>query len=357
MFYVNSYVSVVIAIGVARAMHGKRQELSRWRRLGSYELIQCIGEGGMGQVWQARHRLLARPAAVKLIRPEAAKRLDKSSPNTMPERFDKEAKVTARLRSPHTVELYDYGLSDEGVLYFAMEYLDGVDLFRMVKLFGPLPPERVVHLLIQACWSLSEAHALGLIHRDIKPANLFLSRAGTMVDHLKVLDFGLTWLDPSQSSPELSDLPAELSMVGKVQGTPAFMAPEVALGREIDGRADLYCLGLVAFWLLTGELAFPGKGSAAIMMAQAYEEARPVSLVSSFDIPPELDAVIASLLAKEPDARPSSASELKMLLESLELHQKWTQEQANAWWNQLDETRSQSSAGVSGDALTTRSTK
>jgi hypothetical protein len=198
--------------------------------VGSYRLISKLGAGGMGEVWLARHRLLARPAAVKLIQREAAPGRDREQ---LMRRFQREAEVTAGLRSPHTVQLYDFGVDDNGSFYYVMELLQGLDLQQIVSRFGPQPAERATVLLRQACRSLAEAHEHGLVHRDIKPANLFVARMGSEYDYLKILDFGIVKDRPGE------DLTA-LSAQNVLQGTPAFMAPEVVLGdREVDGRADL----------------------------------------------------------------------------------------------------------------------
>ena len=208
--------------------------------LGHYRLLEKLGEGGMGEVWRARHQLLARPCAVKLIRPD---RLGGSRRDAALERFRREARTIARLSSPNTVRLYDFGLSESGSLYFVMELLRGLDLYALVKDFGPLPPERVVSVLRQACRSLAEAHEAGLLHRDVKPHNLFLCRLGLECDVVKVLDFGLV---KSVGGEEDAQLTAE----GTLTGTPAYMPPERAAGGPGDARSDIYALGCVAWWML-----------------------------------------------------------------------------------------------------------
>ena len=206
--------------------------------LDRYRLVEKLGSGGMGDVWLAKHQLLARPAAVKVIRPEALGNVERRE--SMIQRFQREAQTTATLSSPNTVRLYDFGVSETGSFYFVMELLNGIDLESMLERFGPLPPERVVMLLRQSCRSLSEAHAAGLVHRDIKPANLFVCRMGREFDFLKVLDFGVV-------KRATSDQDVLLTGKGGITGTPAYMAPEFILGGdEVDGRADLYALGCVA---------------------------------------------------------------------------------------------------------------
>ena len=217
--------------------------------LGHYRLLEKLGEGGMGEVWRARHQLLARPCAVKLIRPD---RLGGRDREAAVERFRLEARSIARLTSPNTVRLYDFGVSESGSLYFVMELLRGLDLFALVKDFGPLPPERVVSVLRQACRSLGEAHEAGLLHRDVKPANLFLCRLGLECDVAKVLDFGLV-------KSVAGDDDAQITKEGAFTGTPAYLPPERAAGGPGDARSDIYSLGCVAFWMLTGRTVFTGE--------------------------------------------------------------------------------------------------
>ena len=206
-------------------------EVKRARELGSYRLEEKLGEGGMGEVWRARHRMLARPAAIKLIRPSVAGHARPGVSEEAVRRFEREAQVIARLRSPHTVELFDFGIAADGAFYYVMELLDGLDADSLLRRFGPIPPERAIYLLRQVCHSLSEAQSCGLVHRDIKPANIFLCRYGEEYDFVKVLDFGIVGAirDPADANPALTRENA-------VQGTPAFIAPEQAMGTA-RGRA------------------------------------------------------------------------------------------------------------------------
>ena len=207
------------------------REVVRARELGSYRLEERLGQGGMGEVWRARHRMLARPAAIKLIRRDALAS-DPASAEVAATRFEREAQVIASLQSPHTVELYDFGRTEDGALYYVMELLDGVDLDAFVRRFGPLPAERVVYLLCQACSSLAELHRRGLVHRDIKPANIYLCRRGIEHDVVKVLDFGLV----KQLAPAELAKSRALTRTDAVAGTPDYMAPEMAMGNR-RGRA------------------------------------------------------------------------------------------------------------------------
>ena len=214
----------------------------------------------MGEVWRARHRLLIRPAAIKLIRQRALGAMA-GDPELLVRRFEREARATAALTSPHTVQLYDFGVTEDGRLYYVMELLDGLDLDTLVRQHGPLPAERVVHLLRQVCSALQDAHGNGLVHRDIKPANVVVSRAGTTFDFVKVLDFGLVKLDSARSADKDA---IKLSAEGSWSGTPGYMAPEVVLGAaDTDHRVDLYALGCVAYWLLTGKMVFEGENAHA----------------------------------------------------------------------------------------------
>ncbi len=288
--------------------------------LGGYRLVEQIGAGGMGEVWRAEHRHLARPAAVKLVRPVGHPR----DFQAVLSRFKREAGATARLGSPHTVELYDFGVSEGGTFYYVMELLQGMDLHSLVNRFGPMPPERVVHLLVQVCRSLQEAHAEGLVHRDIKPANLVSCRLGSEFDFVKVLDFGMVTASPDEDTA--------LTQPGGIAGTPGYLAPEsLEAGVELDGRADIYSLGCVAWWLMTGEPVFPGLAGLGLVFAHARKPAPRLRSVLP-DAPEALDTLVAECLAKSPDERPQSATELITRLASIPLSQPWTDERAVGWW-------------------------
>jgi serine/threonine-protein kinase len=335
------FFCAILAWAPAQVLNQLKAALRRARRLGSYELRERLGAGGMGEVWRASHRLLARPAAVKLIRPEVLGARSQEAREDLIRRFEREAQVTASLESPHTVELYDFGVSADGVLFYVMELLHGVDLDTLIERFGPLPCERVVHLLAQACDSLEDAHACGLIHRDIKPANLFVSRKGGHVDFLKILDFGLVkrW-----SRDEDAALSRGLATTGisidqtaseKILGTPAFLAPEMATGEQsIDHRADLYALGCVGYWMLTGEYVFSESSVMGMAVAHVTRQPEPPSKRVTHAIVPELEAVLMSCLEKDREARPKSAAALRQALEAVPLSDPWTRERAHAWWQQ-----------------------
>ncbi len=313
-----------MAFASARVMFNLSSDVRRAREMGAYRLEKQIGAGGMGEVWRANHRMLARPAAVKLIRPDQIRTHDAQ---TTLRRFEQEAQATAALRSPHTIEIYDFGLSDDDVFYYVMELLDGFDLDTFVKLHGAQSPARTIHILRQACHSLHEAHAAGLVHRDIKPANLFVCRYGSDVDFVKVLDFGLV----AEKSGESADH-TKLTQKGLVIGSPAFMAPEMAMGGAVDGRADLYALGCIAYWLLTGHLVFEAASATEAIIHHARDVPQPPSAFSEFDIPAELDAIVMACLEKDPNQRPRTARELSERLETVGLTDTWTAEQRERWW-------------------------
>ncbi len=271
--------------------------------------------------------MLARPAAIKLIRRDALG-ADASSLETALARFEREAHVTAGLQSPHTVGLYDFGVSDEGSLYYVMELLDGIDLESLVRRFGPLPAERAVHILRQVCLSLGEAHRRDLIHRDIKPANLFLCQHAFEHDFVKVLDFGLA----KHSSTYAARDEISVTDTATVPGTPAYLAPETVLGKPVDGRADLYALGCVAFWLLTGRRVFEEETAVATILAHTSATPDFPSACSEMPIPASLDALVLACLAKDPADRPDTAEELARNLDAIELDAPWTADRAAAWW-------------------------
>ena len=314
-----------IAAGIC---YGLAIEVKRAREMGAYRLVELLGRGGMGEVWRAQHRMLARPAAIKLIRPSALGVNRATRALELTKRFEREAQATATLRSPHTIVVYDYGVGQDGTFYYVMELLEGYSLQALVSRHGPVPPERAVHLLVQACQSLAEAHSAGMVHRDIKPANLFACRLGLEVDFVKVLDFGLVkTLGPHH--PGMEDLTREDGF----NGTPAFMPPELALGTHpVGGQADLYALGCVAYWLLTGQKVFPGTNAIQMVIDHARTAPVPVSQRALQRIPPALEDIVMRCLRKEPAERPATARELECELAALGMAQAWSEEQAPQWW-------------------------
>jgi serine/threonine-protein kinase len=325
---VNSAIAVGFAYLGARVVYGLGREVAAARELGSYRLTGKLGQGGMGEVWRAEHRLLARPAAIKLIRRAAGPQAPPAASSDAVRRFQREAQAIAGLRSPHTVELFDFGIADDGSFYYVMELLDGLDADTLVRRYGPLPPARAIHLLQQVCHSLSEAESCGLVHRDIKPANIFICRYGEDLDFVKVLDFGIVKRADEEPAPS----PA-LTKENAIQGTPAFIAPEQALGScVLDGRADIYATGCVAYWLLTGKLVFTSDTALGLMLHHASTAPLPPSACTDQPIPPALDALVLACLAKEPAGRPQSARELSHSLGSIREMPHWTPDRAREWW-------------------------
>jgi serine/threonine-protein kinase len=324
-----NFVAAGWAIPASRHLHSLGAQVSKERAMGSYQLVEPIGRGGMGEVWKAKHRMLARTAAIKLIRPEVL-----AADDLLVRRFEREARAIAGLRSPHTVALYDFGSTDDGRFYYVMELLQGFDLEALVDRFGPLPPPRVAYLLKQVCKSLSEAHQRGLVHRDIKPRNLFSCHLGTDYDFVKVLDFGLV-----KSMVPIGDTLTQLT-AGVVTGTPAYMAPEAATGTgEVDGRADLYAVGCVAHWLLTGHTLFSRDSPMAMLLAHVQEMPDPPSRRSRQPVPASLDRIVMSCLEKDPARRPQTAAELYAHLSECDCGEPWTPEGAAEWWRRhVDET-------------------
>ncbi len=340
----------------AEARAVAKRAVAEAQDLGSYRLVSRLGAGGMGEVWRAEHRLLARQAAIKLIRPEA------NSGAEGQERFRREAQTLATLRSRNTIELFDYGVTDDGMFFYVMELLDGMDLETLVTRFGPQPPARVCSLLMQACSSLAEAHAAGLVHRDIKPANLYLCRAADEVDVLKILDFGLVRSLGDVQTPGPSSLEelekelesesrsksesesgsgsqsqsvplSKLTAAGVLMGTPDYMAPEQILAHETDGRADIYALGCVAYYVLTGKVPFPGKEQIALLLAHLQETPPPLEGRVP-GLPPEMARIIMRCMAKAPEDRPATASVIKHELMAIQFpaDNAWTEETASGFW-------------------------
>ncbi|UCF19781.1 MAG: serine/threonine protein kinase [Gemmatimonadota bacterium] len=328
--FVYGYVaSIILSYIAARIIYRLGTDIRRAREMGSYHLLDLIGRGGMGEVWRAEHNMLARPAAIKLIS-RGAVAAEPSAMDNILTRFEREAQVTASLQSPHTVELYDFGISEQGTFYYVMELLDGIDLESLVRRLGPLAPERVVHILRQTCLSLGEAHRRELVHRDIKPANLFLCQRAFEYDFVKVLDFGLV----KHGSKFEVQAGEPVTKAGTVPGTPAYMAPEMALGKgEIDGRADIYALGCVAYWLLTGRRVFEEDTPVATLLAHVNTAPLPPSARTDLPIPAELESLVLACLSKDPAKRPQSAEELGRRLDETGLQALWTSDRAREWWS------------------------
>jgi serine/threonine-protein kinase len=312
-------VFAVTTLVISRIIYGLRVRL---RSLGSYELKERLGTGGMGEVWRAEHGMLARPAAIKMVR---AATVGSSGDTTASfERFEQEAQAIARLTCPNTIHLYDFGRAEDGSFYYVMELLDGLDLETLVAKHGPQRPARVCYILQQVCRSLHEAHLVRLVHRDIKPANIYLCRYGAEQDFVKVLDFGLV-----KAHSEPSDV--GITRDGVTVGTPAYMAPEMIVGDvPIDGRTDLYALGCVGYWLLTGTRVFEADRPTGILVKHAKEEPVPPSQRTELEVPENLERAIMACLQKNPGDRPPSAQALREELRALDLG--WSEMDAAEWW-------------------------
>ncbi len=296
-----------------------RREAFEARLLGQYRLTRPIGAGGMGEVYLAEHQLLKRPCVVKLIRPE------KTGDPKVLARFQREVRATAKLSHWNTVEIFDYGRTADGTFYYVMEFLPGVSLGELVDRFGPLPPGRAIYLLRQACDALAEAHDAGLIHRDIKPGNIFVATRGGVRDVVKLLDFGLV-------KPLLDDEPLDLTAEGTITGSPLFISPEQALGEaHPDGRCDVYSLGAVGYYMLTGLPPFAGDKALKVIFAHAHEPVVPPSEHDP-EVPADLEAVILRCLEKNPADRFQTAAEMADALAACRSAAGWSRKQAAEWW-------------------------
>lgn len=311
--------AIITCTVISRVIYGLRAEVREARQFGQYVLERKLGEGGMGEVYQARHGMMRRPSAIKLLRGNRAGELDLR-------RFEREVQLTARLTHPNTITLFDYGRTEDDVFYYAMELLDGATLQQIVEADGAQPAGRVVRILAMACGALTEAHAIGLIHRDIKPPNIMLCTQGGEHDVVKVLDFGLV--------KEL-ELDRDVKLTGKsaVTGTPQYMAPESILEPDsVDARTDIYALGTVAYYLLAGVDVFDGKSVVEICAQHLHQEPRSLS-GRGLVVPPDLEAIVLACLHKDPDHRPQSAVELRQRVEACGV-QPWDTQRARSWWRE-----------------------
>ena len=323
-----SYACAFVVVVPAKVLHRLSRRLKEAQELGSYQLIERLGHGGMGEVWRAEHRFLARDAAIKLVRPEVLGARNEEEAQTVLRRFEREAQATAALNSPHTIQVFDFGITQEGTFYYVMELLAGRDLESLVREFGPLPAARTIYLLRQVCHSLADAHVRGLVHRDIKPANIYVCRMGLDYDFAKVLDFGLVKIRNRSSNAD------SLTTVHQsTTGTPAYMAPECILGDvDVDRRVDVYALGCVAFFALTGSLVFEAENSMQMLMHHLHTEPTRPSERSELPIPRELDDLVLACLQKDPARRPQNAGELLGMAYSCHCSDGWGQEEARHWW-------------------------
>ena len=302
----------------SRQIYGLQKDVARAQRLGQYTLEDKIGEGGMGAVYRARHSFLRRPTAIKLIRSQVA------SADTLA-RFEREVQLTSALTNPNTIAVYDYGRTEDGIFYYAMEYLPGIPLDRLIKDDGPQPAARVVHLLKQICASLAEAHGVGLVHRDVKPANVMLCARGGLYDVVKVLDFGLV--------KDVAADDAALTAAHHIVGTPLYMAPESINGSTpVDARSDVYAVGGVAYALITGHPVFSGKSGVDIIGHHLHSIPLPPSQKLGVAVDPFLERLILRCLSKRPEDRPADAGALLAQIEEGWTGATWTQAEARTWW-------------------------
>ncbi len=311
-----------LAFHSSRRAESLEQTVAEGERLGQYTLIERIGEGGLGVVYRARHARLRRPTAVKLLKSEAV------TPPAL-RRFEREVQQTAELTHPNTIAVYDYGRSESGTFYYAMEYLSGITVGELLAREGKVPLARTLYILRQLLGSLEEAHGVGLIHRDVKPANVMINHRGGRFDVVKVLDFGLAKeIDPGPES--------DITERGLVGGTALYIAPErLAESGRPDGRSDLYAVGVMAFLMLTGREPYGGETPVEICAATIGS---PVPRVSDDwgEVPPRVDGLVFDCMAKDPKDRPASAAKLEALLAGIQADHPWSQEEAVAWWEKAE---------------------
>jgi serine/threonine-protein kinase len=324
-------MAIILGLGAAIAIFGSyklselQQEAMAARKLGQYRLLRKLGSGGMGEVYLAEHVLLRRSCAVKLIRP------DQAGDRVNLTRFEREVRAMATLTHWNTVEVYDYGHTEDGTFYYAMEYLPGLSLQELVERTGPLPPERAVHLLRQLCGALAEAHALGVIHRDIKPSNVIVCERGAVADVVKLLDFGLVACAGVGAQCEGGE---KLTLQGTILGSPPYMAPEQALGKgELDARTDIYSLGGLAYFLLTGQPPFQRETAMETLVAHVHEAPTPLRDLRP-EVPADLAEVVMRCLEKGPEARYPDAESLEQALEQCACADLWGRREARRWWQQ-----------------------
>src|SRR5262252_489169 len=326
VLYMPNVACAVVAALPAHVLHRLGGRLRQAQEMGSYQHVELLGRGGLGEVWRARHRFLARDAAIKLIRPELVGAGSDRDTFAMLRRFEREARATASLSSPHTIQVFDFGATADHSFYYVMELLEGRDLQALVREFGPVPAGRALHLLRQICHSLAEAHSRGLVHGDVTPSNIYACRMGLDYDFVKVLDFGLV----KSRAPRSLD---SQSRIHTVTGTPAFMAPEIVLGADVDQRADVYAIGCVAYYLLTGQAVFEGDTPSALFSQHLQARPLPPSRRTELPISREIDALVLACLAKDPRRRPQDAAAVLEMLSHCQTHDQWDNTLARIWWD------------------------
>jgi eukaryotic-like serine/threonine-protein kinase len=329
VYYAPNYACAFVAAVPSHVLQRLGRRLRHVQEMGSYHLVEMLGRGGMGEVWRARHRLLARDAAIKLVRPELLGASTESDARTMLLRFEREAQATAALSSPHTIQVFDFGVTRDRTFYYVMELLTGRDLDSLVRQFGPLSASRTLFLLRQICHSLADAHARGLVHRDVTPSNVYACRMGIEYDFVKVLDFGLVTFDAPRTLERTLLTGAHMTT-----GTPAYMAPEVILERAVDQRADVYAVGCVAYFLLTGQLVFEADTPMKMFIEHLQAQPIPPSQRTELPIPREVDELVLACLEKDPAKRPQDAEALLRAIDRCAVRDPWDHEAARQWWEQ-----------------------
>ena len=317
---IHMLLGVVVAVVGVHMIGTLRVRAFAAKQLGQYRLRKLLGMGGMGEVYLAEHQLMKRPCAIKVIRPEKA-----GDPNVLA-RFEREVRATAKLSHWNSIEIYDYGRTEDGTFFYVMEYLPGMNLHSLVDQFGPLCASRTIHFLRQICDALGEAHGMGLVHRDIKPANIFAARRGGIDDVAKLLDFGLV-------KPKAEDsIDADLTIVGAIAGSPQYMPPELATGdSEPSERTDIYSMGARAYYLATGQPPFQGSQPLKVLLSVAQGDVvRPTKVKA--DVPADLEAIILKCLSKNPNDRFQNVDQLKEALDACEAAGQWSNQDAATWW-------------------------
>ncbi|MCA9020319.1 MAG: serine/threonine protein kinase, partial [Planctomycetaceae bacterium] len=341
-----SIVIFIFTIIVARKEQETRRAVIKAKQLGQYALEEKLGEGGMGVVYRGQHAMLRRPTAIKLLD------IEKTTDEAVA-RFEREVQLTSQLNHPNTIAIYDYGRTPEGVFYYAMELLDGINLDDLVKQYGPLPESRAIHLLKQIAGSLAEAHQLGVIHRDVKPANIFLTHRGGVYDFIKLLDFGLVKAVDGREQ-------ASLTSTNSMAGTPMYLSPEgINHPDAVDGRSDLYALGAVAYYLLTGTTVFDGETVIEICMKHVQEQPQSLSERLGKPVSADLEQIVMQCLEKDPKKRPQTAHDVILELSKCQNDGKWSIQDASQWWEEQmqgqaskiqPDTQSRSSSNSVADA-------
>jgi serine/threonine-protein kinase len=331
-------IAVLTGVWGVYNMTRLRTEAYEAKQMGNYKLLRKIGTGGMGEVYLAEHQLMKRPVAIKLIHPNQS-----HDPHALA-RFEREVRATAKLSHWNSIEIYDYGRTPDGTFYYVMEFLPGLSVADLVERNGPMPGERVVYLLQQVCAGLQEAHSLGLIHRDLKPGNIFSAYRGGFYDVAKLLDFGL-------AKPVMSNSAMDLTVAGAITGSPLYMSPEQAIGeREPDARSDIYSLGGVAYFMLTGHSPFEGTNPIRVMWAHA--EQTPVAPSQhNPNISPDLEAIVMKCLAKSPEDRFANTVELSNAMANCSFDHQWTTARAEEWWETYCSGNYEGSACAQAEAI------